>query len=517
MSELTRTELQRDLTHSSEGSMESCQRMIAMDNLPFGIILLDETHRVVYRNSAARLMVTANLQAIGSILRLPEALITTGRASMNFTGSDGTHAVYDTHYTVLKDDPDAYAMLSLVNTDLAGAAQSSNHFHVFFEMSHIGAYRSTPSGNILMANPAMVEMLGYASFNEIAGCTLMEMRYHPDNPRSIFLEKMEERGEVIGLESAWIGKDGSPRYVREHARAFYDDEGVLQYYEGTVEDITERKSQEEMLLRQAENLRTSKDLLEQKAKELELLNAQLLESDKELRDINASKDMFFSILAHDLRSPFATIMGFSDLLLADFESLSKDDQKEIALQINKTTHHVYNLLNNLLAWSRIQTGRLDYQPIKVDVWETVISTINMFLVHAIKKRIELKNTVPLRLCAWADKTMLESILQNLISNAIKFTAEGGTVLIAASESDGIVEFSITDTGVGMKSDQIESLFKIDQQISTPGTAKEKGTGLGLILCHELVKILGGVVFVESQEGSGSTFRFTIPSHAPTAV
>jgi PAS domain S-box-containing protein len=383
--------------------------------------------------------------------------------------------------------------------------------YAFFERSHIGVYRSTPSGRILMANPAMLAMLGYQSYSEIESSTFDEMGYHPDNPRAIFLSHMERHGAVVGLESAWMRQDGTLLHVRENAHAVCDDEGTIQYFEGTIEDISDRRRQEDTLARQAEVLRASKEMVEVKARELGVINEQLRESEQELREINAGKDIFFALLAHDLRSPFATVMGFSELLVADIESFSKDELKDVALQINKTTHHVYNLLNNLLAWSRIQTGGLDCQPIKVDLWETVINTMNMFFVHAIKKRIEVKNVVPMRLFVWADKTMLESILQNLLSNAIKFTHEGGEVTIMAVEQDGKIEISVADNGVGMRPDQIQRLFRINQQSSTLGTAKEKGTGLGLILCHELVKILGGKIEVESEERNGTRFRFRLPS------
>jgi PAS domain S-box-containing protein len=483
---------------------------VALDNLPLPAMLLDDQRRILRFNRAAAAILGDVDSGTHHELCLSDALLQTGRGRVTVHLGDARRD-FEARCSALHGSSNRLLLLEDHEAFLDG--QDTEHVHTFIEHSHIGVYRTTPSGAFIMANPAMIAMLGYDSFDDIGARTFSEMGYHPDNPRSIFLQRMAEDGEVVGLESAWIRKDGTVLYVRENARAIRDGDGNIRYFEGTLEDISDRHQEEDLLAQQAEVLRSRKEQLEHRAVELSTLNEQLRKTEQELRQINASKDTFFSILAHDLRSPFATIMGFSDLLLADIESLTKDELKDVALQINKTTHHVYNLLNNLLAWSRIQTGGLDCQPIKVDLWETVINTVNMFMVHAIKKRIDVRNTVPVRLYAWADKTMLESILQNLISNAIKFTHEGGEVTIAASESEHGIDITVADNGMGMKDEQIARLFKINHQISTPGTAKEKGTGLGLILCHELVRILGGTIWVESHIGKGTVFHVTVASVA----
>jgi signal transduction histidine kinase len=231
---------------------------------------------------------------------------------------------------------------------------------------------------------------------------------------------------------------------------------------------------------------------------------------EELKDLNINKDKFFSIIAHDLRGPFNNLLGFSKVLQDDLDILSKDEMREYSGYIYTSSRNVYDLVENLLQWSRIQTGRMEYQPIKIDLYEEIFKITELFRSNAIAKKINLINEVNNNLFVYADQNMLHSVLQNLLSNAIKFTNSAGNIILEAESLDDFIEISISDTGIGIKKDDMKKLFRIDIQFTNPGTENEEGTGLGLILCKELIEKNKGVIRVESIHGKGSKFTFSVP-------
>ncbi len=258
-------------------------------------------------------------------------------------------------------------------------------------------------------------------------------------------------------------------------------------------------------LRLAENQRE----LEKARAELEVLVA-------DLQKLNASKDKFFSIVAHDLKGPFQPLLGLSELIPIMVDSGSPQEIKEMGESINRSAKNVYTLLENLLQWSRLQMGRMEYAPTRLKLREIAAGTINLLNDFATTKGVHLVNTAPNYIFVYADENMLHTILRNLTSNAIKFTRPQGAVTISArriedaDQANSFIEASVADTGVGISPENAAKLFKIDEHITTLGTAKEQGTGLGLILCREMVEKNGGRIWVESVVGQGSTFRFTIP-------
>lgn len=229
----------------------------------------------------------------------------------------------------------------------------------------------------------------------------------------------------------------------------------------------------------------------------------------DLKILNASKDKFFSIVAHDLKNPFQGLLGFSDFLYSDYDNLTEDEKKEYIGYIRITSRNAYNLLDNLLQWSRLQSGRIEINPAKINLFTAINSVIELLTSNAIRKKISVINKADQKLIVNSDNNMLNSILQNLISNAIKFTRQNGVVEIVSELSDGFVKVSVADNGVGINEKDIKKLFKIDQQISYVGTMDETGTGLGLLLCKEMVELIGGNISVESEEGKGSKFSFTL--------
>ncbi|MGE5497329.1 MAG: sensor histidine kinase, partial [Syntrophothermus sp.] len=257
-------------------------------------------------------------------------------------------------------------------------------------------------------------------------------------------------------------------------------------------------------------LQISRDMLEERASEFARLNELLAESELELQELNASKDKFFSILAHDLRSPFNGLLGFTNYLVEDLDSLSKEEVRNFATQIQGSAKLLFNLIENLLQWTRLQSGKMQCQPIRLDVSEVVTDVISVLIGNAIRKNISLRSEMQHYSYAFADQNMLYSTFQNLIANAIKFTNSGGEVRITGEYRDDFLEVCISDTGIGIRKDDMEKLFRIDVQHSTIGTSKEKGTGLGLILCKELVEKQGGTITIESEFGKGTRFKFTLP-------
>jgi len=232
---------------------------------------------------------------------------------------------------------------------------------------------------------------------------------------------------------------------------------------------------------------------------------------EELQELNSSKDKFFSLLAHDLRSPFNGILGFSKVLFDEINDLSSEEIREYIGYVYTSSKNVYNLIENLLQWSKIQSGRIQFQPITMDLYEEIFRVINLYTTIAIEKKIKLLNTVPVNSFIKADQNLLNSILQNLISNAIKFTGNGGNVVISYNRNGDITEITVEDNGIGISEENIGKLFKIEAQFSTSGTNNEQGSGLGLVLCKELLTKINGFIKVDSKLNEGTKITFGFPN------
>jgi len=230
-----------------------------------------------------------------------------------------------------------------------------------------------------------------------------------------------------------------------------------------------------------------------------------------LRELNATKDKFFSIIAHDLKSPFNAIMGFSFLLSEQIKEKNYEGIGEFADMIQRSSGRAISLLLNLLEWARSQTGRIGYHPVNVGLSLLINEVAELSYDSAKQKSINIFIDSDEKIIACIDKAMIGTVLRNLISNAIKFTNPGGTVIISAQQPSEEIRISISDNGVGMDKNSIEKLFRIDQIISKKGTYNEIGTGLGLILCKEFVQKHHGRIWAESEVGKGSRFSFTIPN------
>jgi len=240
-----------------------------------------------------------------------------------------------------------------------------------------------------------------------------------------------------------------------------------------------------------------------------LVEKTIIDNEEKMRVLNATKDKFFNIISHDLLNLFNSIQGFSELALKKLHSNEYAKVEQYCNQIHKTTDHTTILLGNLMQWARIQTGRMKFNPIQLNLREITSDIITLLEDIANEKSVSLKNTIGIQQCVIADKLMLETVLRNLIINAIKYSKPGGSVDISSIQHNTIIEIRVKDQGVGIKKENLGKMFRIDSANSTPGTRDEQGTGFGLILCKEFVHKHGGEIWIESEEDKGTMVKFTI--------
>ncbi len=285
------------------------------------------------------------------------------------------------------------------------------------------------------------------------------------------------------LEFRILSKQGNIVWVRNKVNIIRDSKGGIQKIYGLVSDITLRKRAEE----------------------------ELKESTYNLKKLNEAKDRFLSIISHDLRTPFSSILGFTDLLLTD-DSLSEQERKQYVKYIQDSSKSMLALVNSLLDWTRLQTGRIKFEPEKLNAHELVEKSISTGAGTALQKQVKIENLVDPSLNIFVDKNLAQQVFNNLISNAVKFTNEGDNITITArpAERSRFLQFSVNDTGRGIKAENLPKLFNIDMKFTSEGTAGEKGSGLGLSLVKEIVEKHGGFVKVKSEFEKGSEFIFTLP-------
>ncbi len=261
-------------------------------------------------------------------------------------------------------------------------------------------------------------------------------------------------------------------------------------------------------------------------KELELISSitlpltrsierKILEEEKKdtllkLEELNQTKDNFFSIISHDLRSPFDSILGFTEILKNEFDELTPGEINLYLDSLHQSSRHIYSLLNNLLQYSRFQLGKSEFQPRTLNLKDIVNKNIKILSGIALKKEITISSSISEEINIFADDEMTNSIILNLLTNATKFTPRGGEVKIFANRNQDFVKVSIQDNGIGMEDITLKKLFRLDAKKSTPGTENETGTGLGLLIVKQFIEKHGGTISVISQAFKGSTFAFTLP-------
>lgn len=341
-------------------------------------------------------------------------------------------------------------------------------------------------GNIEYVNPHFCNLTGY-TFEEALNNNPKVLQSGLTE-RAVFNELWSTilKGQVWNGEFINKKKNGEIYYESARIAPIIDENGIINNFIAIKEDITER-----------------------------ILNLKRIESsEKELRELNAQKDKFFSIIAHDLRSPFSGLVGLTSLIKENFASMETSQVDYYLDLINQSASNVLKLLEDLLAWARTQTGRTEFKPIVLDVNDYVEESMEVLQVSANSKEILMQNKAHESLKVFADRNMILTVIRNILSNAIKYTNRNGSIKVESYSkvfgSKKYVVVSVQDTGTGIPKNQLHKIFKIEENFTTLGTEKEKGTGLGLILCKEFVEMHGGKIWCESTEGVGSTFYFSLP-------
>lgn len=356
--------------------------------------------------------------------------------------------------------------------------QSEEKYRNLIKSMPDGVYRSTHKGKFVEVNPAMVRLLGYDSANELLNIDIKKQLYFDlEDRESLALKLNDKELDIYPLKK----KDGSAVYVEDHGWYVKDDKGKIVFHEGILRDVTGRKMAE----------------------------LQLQKYSQKLQELNATKDKFFSIIAHDLKSPFSSITGLSEILKNEARHLDIQTIEQYAQIINYTANHTYQLLENLLNWSLVQQSHIDFQPGPIVVNQVVSDILALMTEKVDSKKITVENLISENLIVRADENMVKTIFRNLISNALKFTAKNGTIQISARPGEEEIEFTVKDSGTGISKENIAKIFNAGSTFSQRGTENERGTGLGLALCKEFVEKHKGRIWVESELGIGSEFKFTL--------
>jgi len=339
------------------------------------------------------------------------------------------------------------------------------------------------NGRFSYLSSAFIRLLGY-SIDQVLGKFFTDFVRSEDvrQCESIIHKVLTEKERINGFEYRMLHKNGTVLWHNTGIMPILDEAGNVTGFYGVARDVTIQK--------QAESDIRSKN--------------------EELEKSNAVKDKFFSIIAHDLRSPFGSLLGLSKMMAEDLSDFTMEQIQHIAENIYNTSDNLYRLLENLLQWSRIQQNLIS---INLDcvVLSSIVNESNNLFKEAVKnKKIEVLIDVPSDMQVYTDVNILQTVLRNLISNAVKFTPRGGKIQITAKKvDDNYVEVFVIDSGIGMSPDLLQNIFRPDVSTGRRGTDNEPSTGIGLILCNEFISKLGGKMLVESESGKGSVFHFTV--------
>ena len=367
-----------------------------------------------------------------------------------------------------------------------------------------------PDTEIQLFNHAFENLTGYSSA-EVVGKKLdllfpkTSLRESKLRIRNALTKNLET------IEIPILTKKKEIRTVLWNSANIYDiDNNTVFSTIAQGNDITERINAEQNAKERTKDLEVANSLLKQELTERILAQQALRKSEAQLKELNATKDKFFNIIAHDLKNPFTSLIGSSELLFYNIDQLNQEKITQLAKILNDSAKSGYAILQNLLDWSRSQTGLLKFNPEKINLKNLVDENILNLEQFSANKEIEMHSTVKETIFIFADKNMIKTILRNLLSNAVKFSFRSGKVFVNAVEGQDKVTISVKDSGIGIPEEDIEKIFRIDANYVVPGTENEQGTGLGLKLSKEFVEKQGGKIWVESTENKGSVFKFSIP-------
>lgn len=366
--------------------------------------------------------------------------------------------------------------------------ESEEKYKKLFEEALTGNFVMSSEGLITDCNYSFLEIFGYSDKQEIIGKNV-SILYEDSTEFERIKNQLQEVKTLKNYEAIRKCKNGKLINTIENKIADFNDQGQIVKINGYIYDITERK----------------------------LVEKALVEREASLEELNATKDKFFSIIAHDLKNPFNTIIGFSNILKDQIREKDYEGIENYATIIQNSSQKVLDLLINLLDWSRSQTGQMEFKPEQIDIEPIITDVMELLDASAQQKSIIPSGKITKNIVVYADKYMISLILRNLVSNAIKFTNPGGSIVISTEQNQDELKVSISDNGVGMTNETMKKLFRTEENKSMAGTQNETGTGLGLILCKEFVEKHGGQIWVESNPCKGSTFRFTLPKNSVTGI
>lgn len=361
--------------------------------------------------------------------------------------------------------------------------KSEEKFRVIFENAGIGIFLADLLGNIHQINGAFKQMIGYED-EEILGKNLKDFVY-PDDYKiewDILSKKVLVRKERYMVEKRLVAKNGNLIWVQLTISGIKDEKGNFLYSIIMAENITDRK----IAIEKTEKM------------------------NNELKELNATKDKFFSIIAHDLKSPFMGMIGLSEMLIDPLIYLTESERKRRLSILHSAIVKQYELLQNLLGWAQMQLGKITYNPEKIYLDEFSKNVISSLYANAERKNIIILNEIENKAVVFADSNMLRSILQNLITNAVKFTKNNGFVRISSENKNEYVNISIEDNGIGISEENIMKILNPKYHFTTEGTNGEPGTGLGVLLCNDMIEKNKGKLNIISQQGKGTIVTFSLP-------
>jgi len=370
---------------------------------------------------------------------------------------------------------------AIVENTMNGESFTPTGFHKLFIEAIVPIFLIDPADNtIIEANPSVVELTGYER-EELLGKSISELIRENKAETNSLMAAVQKKSDYRQLNKIIVCKDRSERIIDANFSCYHHQGKELVQIIGV--DITER--------RQAEVA---------------------------LKKVNDMKNKFFSILGHDLKSPFNSMLGFADVLMENFEELNVSEQKRYLSFIHEGLYNTYKTLENLLYWGRSQMDSTEFKPEKLNLYAISCDAIKVQKFPLANKSIELINQIPDVLSVRGDRQMLLIMLRNLVSNAVKFTEANGRIelsahTITADNSWKFVEVKVSDTGIGIQPEVADRIFRIESITTTKGTQNETGTGLGLTICKQFAEKQGGRIWIESEPGEGTSVLFTIPYHS----
>lgn len=497
------------------------------------IIRLSEDYQIIFANSSFKNILNNDINPSDGIdlsiidLKEPETLILKEKTDnvFNTARKDEAnikldHKIYHFRFIPELNDLGQIDSVLCIGRDISTLKETENSLRLSEDIlkraqtiAHIGSWYSGDEGAVSISNE-IKNLYEIPMDKEIKNIEELFKFIHEDDIE-IFNRKWAEAKNSGFLDFEHrISINNKIKWVREKAEIKAGESNDSYKGIGVIHDITQKKLGENQIvllnaeLEQKVHERTI--LLQDALEELKFENEERRRIEKDLREANHSKDKFFSIIGHDLNNPMQVLLSSSELLKRNLEKGNFDKVNSHVEKVINTSYFMRELLGNLLTWARIQTGRVDFEPEEFNLNVLAAESIERVKALAFNKQISVKSFLVEEYSVFADRSMVENILQNLLTNAIKFSSESGNIKVYASEKDFYIEISVIDNGIGIAENDLHKIFRIDTHHSIKGTNNETGTGLGLILTKEFVEINKGTVRVESEPGIGSSFSFTLP-------